>query len=240
MAFHNFYKCFFSVLQRMDPWIVIPAFNEENKIQKVIFGLKDKGYTHLVVVDDGSKDLTFQKAYSTGTTVLKHIVNRGQGAALKTGIDYALERGAEVIVTFDSDGQHQPEDIPKLLKPIQEGIADVSLGSRFLSPNSNTPITRKVFLKGGAFTFKVMYGVNLTDSHNGLRAFSRHAAQLINITQDKMEHASEIVEEIGRHNLRHTEVPVTIKYTDYSLQHGQKTANAFKILFKMIFKKVVK
>lgn len=224
----------------MNIWIVAPAFNEENKIIEVINEFKNQGYHNIIVVDDGSKDKTYRKAFSTGVTVLRHIINRGQGAALKTGISYAIEQGAEIIVTFDSDGQHKTEDIAKLVAPVQAGSVDAALGSRFLDKKSNIPFIRKVFLKGGALIFRVLYGIKLTDSHNGLRALSRKAAQAINITQDHMEHASEIIEEISRHKLRYVEIPVTIKYTDYSLQHGQKTSNAFRILFKMLFNKLMK
>jgi len=224
----------------MYTWIVIPAFNEEKKIAEVIDSLRKEGYTRIIVVDDGSEDLTYSKAKSPGVTTLKHAINRGQGAALKTGIEYALEQGAEIIVTFDSDGQHSAEDIKRLIQPIEEGKADMVLGSRFLNKESNVPVVRKIFLKGGALIFRLMYGVRLTDSHNGLRAFSRKAAQTIRLTQDKMEHASEIIEEIGRRKLKYLEVPVTIKYTSYSLEKGQKTSNAFKIIFKMILKGLVR
>lgn len=224
----------------MKIYIVIAAYNEEKKISSVIKGLQELNYNDIVVVDDGSKDNTYSKAKSTGTTVLKHVVNRGQGAALKTGIDYSVEQGADIIITFDADGQHDANQIKNLIEPIKEGKADIVLGSRFLDNSSNTPKIRKIFLKIGALIFRVMYSVKLTDSHNGFRALSRKAAKEINITQDKMEHASEIVEEIGKRKLRYVEVPVTITYTDYSLQHGQRTSNAFKIFFKMIIKAFLK
>jgi glycosyltransferase involved in cell wall biosynthesis len=217
--------------------VVIPAFNEEKKIRGVVSALHNSGYLNTIVVDDCSGDNTLQEALQAGGVVLKHIVNRGQGAALKTGIEYALEQGAEAIITFDADGQHHAEDLPRLLEPLHSRKAEVVLGSRFLHNESNTPAVRTAFLKGGAAIFRLMYGLQLTDSHNGLRALSRNAAQKINITQDRMEHASEIIEEISKHKLRYREVPVTITYTDYSLQHGQRTSNAFKILLKMVIKK---
>ncbi|MBI4980537.1 glycosyltransferase family 2 protein [Candidatus Woesearchaeota archaeon] len=220
----------------METWLVIPAFNEENKLKEVVSNLKRNGYARIVVVDDGSQDNTYQLAQKENVIVLNHLINRGQGAALKTGIDYALEQGAEVIVTFDADGQHQPEDISILIQPILENKADIVLGSRFLTNNSNTPFIRRLFLKGGALLFNLFYGVKVTDSHNGLRALSRTAAEQIEITSDGPEHASEIIEEIGKKQLKYTEVPVTIKYTDYSLQHGQSSWAAFKILFKMLIK----
>ena len=223
-------------IHAMNTWIVIPAFNEENKLNEVVSGLKSKGYAKIVVVDDCSEDNTFAVAGNSGAVVLKHLINRGQGAALKTGIDYALKQGADIIVTFDADGQHQAEDVKKLIQPIVENKVDVVLGSRFLDNNSNTPLVRKLFLKGGALIFNLFYGVKVTDSHNGLRAFSGTAAEQIEITNDGPEHASEIIEEISKKKLRYVEVPVTIKYTDYSLHHGQSSWAAFRILFKMLVK----
>ena len=219
-------------------WIVIPAFNEEKKIVSVIDGLKKHGYLNIVVVDDCSKDNTFNVSSDACVKVLKHNVNQGQGAALRTGISFALKNDAEIIVTFDSDGQHQPEDIVGLIEPVIENNYDVVLGSRFLNKKSNVGLIRGLFLKGGAFIFRIMYNVKLTDSHNGLRAFSKLAAEKIKISENRMEHASEITEEIGRLGLRYVEVPVTIVYTDYSVSKGQSTWNAFNILFKMIKRKV--
>jgi len=223
-------------------FVVIPAYNEEYIIEKVINELKSHGYSNIILVDDGSKDKTYNKASKKGIIVLKHIVNRGQGAALKTSIDYALKQGAEIIVTFDADGQHSVEDIKKLIEPVSRNKVDVTLGSRFLNKEegSNIPFFRKVFLKGGAFIIFLMYGIKLTDSHNGLRAMSRKAAEKIELKSNRMEHASEIIEQIKKKKLRYKEIPVTIKYTEYSKMHGQSTWNAFKIFFKMIFNKLTK
>ncbi len=221
----------------MKVWIVVPAFNEETKIVQVIEDLKANGYNNVVVVDDGSVDRTYEAAKKTGVTVIKHIVNRGQGAALKTGIDYALLQNAEVIVTFDSDGQHLSSDIKILLRNLKEKKKDIILGSRFINDYSDVPLFRKIFLKCGALLLRMMYDIRLTDSHNGLRALTRYAAQKIEIKSNRMEHASEIIEQIKKKNLKYAEVPVTIKYTEYSLRHGQSTLNAFHIFFKMVINK---
>ncbi|MBI2547985.1 glycosyltransferase family 2 protein [Candidatus Woesearchaeota archaeon] len=223
----------------MNIFIVIAAYNEEKSITTVVKSLREKGYDHIIVVDDGSRDRTSQYAEQEGATVLQHVVNLGQGAALKTGIDYALMQGADIIVTFDADGQHDAGDLRQLLKPVIDKNIDVTLGSRFLKHNSNVPFIRKCFLKGGAFLFKVMYGVTLTDSHNGLRAFSKKAAKVIDLKTNGMEHASEMIEEIGKHKLSYKEIPVTIRYTDYSTSRGQSSWNAFRIFFKMIMKKLL-
>ncbi len=224
----------------MKIFIVIPAYNEENKIGKVVKELITAGYKNVVVIDDGSKDNTFKVAKSAGAITLRHVINRGQGAGLQTGITYALNNGAGIIVTYDADGQHSKNDLPAIIKPVRLGQVDAALGSRFRKTDSNTPPIRKLFLKGGALLFRIFYGVNLSDSHNGFRALSRNAAKKINITSDDMAHASEIIDEISRKNIKYVEVPVTITYTDYSLAKGQNTLNGFKILWRMLLDQLLK
>lgn len=220
--------------------VVIAAYNEESMIDKVIKDLRKNGYKNIVVVDDGSSDKTFDVASKQGVNVLRHTINRGQGAALKTGIDFALAKGADILVTFDADGQHQAKEIEKMVKPIIKKEVDVTLGSRFLRDGSNVPLLRKLYLKIGVLVLFLMYGIKLTDSHNGFRAMSRHAAQTIEIKSDKMEHASEIPEQIRKKRLKYKEVPVTIKYTDYSTKHGQRSSNAFNIGIKMVLRKLMR
>src|SRR5215813_13485847 len=122
-------------------WVVCPAYNESSAIVSVITRLRQAGY-HVVVIDDGSADDTRQLASTLATAVVSHPVNLGQGAALKTGIDFALEQGADVIVTFDTDGQHRPSDIPRLLDALVRNQADFALGSRFLSEPRGMPRLR--------------------------------------------------------------------------------------------------
>ncbi len=222
-------------------FIVIAAFNESRSIVKVVKDLKKGGYKNIVVVDDGSKDNTFELAKSQNVFVVKHIINRGQGAALKTGIDFALKQGAGIIVTFDADGQHNVSEIIKLISQVSSGKFDVALGSRFLRKETaaKVPFMRRFLLKGSVFITRCFYGIKLTDTHNGFRALSRTAAQKIKITSNTMEHASEIIEEISKNKLRYIEVPVTIKYSRYSLEHGHGSFfGALKVFFKMIVKKI--
>ena len=221
-------------------WIVIAAYNEAHSIGHVLKDLAKAGYKNVVVVDDGSDDDTSRIAHQYTSHVLKHVVNRGQGASLKTGIDYALAKGADIVVTFDADGQHRVEDIPELMKPVQKDEVDVALGSRFLKKGSNVPFFRKIMLKGGVLIVWVFYGLKLTDVHNGFRALSHHAAEQIEITTDRMEHASEILSEIKKKKLRYVEVPVIIKYTEYSKAHGQSSWNALRIFYKMLMHKLSK
>ena len=217
----------------MHTWIVIAAYNEAHSIGHVVKELVKSGYKNVVVVDDGSSDDTFKIAKQYTKHVLQHAINRGQGAALKTGIDYALQQGADIIVTFDADGQHRVEDIARVIEPVKRDEVDVALGSRFLT-KTKVPFFRKLTLKVGIFVVWLFYGIKLTDVHNGFRAFSRHAAETIDITMDGMEHASEILSEIKKHNLRFVEIPVIIIYTEYSKEHGQSSFNALKIFYKML------
>lgn len=221
-------------------FVVIPAYNEEFMIDKVIKDLKKHNYKNIVVVDDGSSDKTYEAASKHKIHVLKHVINLGQGAALKTGIDYALLQGADIIVTFDADGQHQAKEIERMINPIKKKEVEVTLGSRFLSDGSKIPALRRLYLKIGVLVLFVMYGIKLTDSHNGFRAFSRKALQKIELRANRMEHASEIPEQIKKNRIRFKEIPVNIRYTDYSIKHGQKSSNAFKIFFKMILRKFMR
>jgi len=221
-------------------WIVIAAYNEEKKISQVIEGLKAEHYNNIIVVDDGSKDNTKTAAQKAGAMVLHHIINRGQGAALKTGIDFALQNNADIIVTFDADGQHQPEEIKNIIDPIKKGEYEAVLGSRFLEKKSNVSWHRELLLKAGAAMMKQLYGIHLTDSHNGFRAFTAQAANKLDLQADRMTHASEILEQIAKKNIAYKEVPVTITYTDYSLEKGQSSTAAFSILWSMIKSKLLR
>jgi|FLOH01.1.fsa_nt_gi polyprenyl-phospho-N-acetylgalactosaminyl synthase len=226
-------------MKKSDVWISIAAYNEGKSISNVIKDLHKNGYMNIVVVDDGSKDATFEFISKAGAAALKHIINRGQGAALRTGINYSLLQGAKYVVTFDADGQHHAEEIESLLRPVVSGKYDVALGSRFLKKDSNTPLLRRVILKIGIIVVWFLYGIKLSDSHNGFRVFSREAAKKISITSDRMEHASQIVEEIHNKKLRYKEVPVTITYSDYSVAKGQSSWNSVRIGFRMLFRKLL-
>ena len=153
--------------------------------------------------------------------VLRHLINRGQGAALQTGLDFALRRQAQYIVTFDADGQHRVEDIAALLAPISAGECEITLGSRFLGEALDMPATRRITLRLAVLFTRMVSRVPLTDAHNGLRAFSRQAGRQIRISMDRMAHASEIIDSIRQSGLPFREIPVQIRYTAYSLAKGQ-------------------
>ena len=221
----------------MKVFIVVPAYNEGRRLATVLDDLSRTGY-QVVVVDDGSSDRTADVAKSYGCFVLRHTFNRGQGAALQTGISFALREGADAIVTFDADGQHQTSDLPALLEPVLSGRTDVTLGNRFASRQSNVPGIRKVVLQlGRVFTF-ITSGVRVGDCHNGYRAFSRTGAQALSLKQDRMAHASEIYDQIKDAGLAYEEVPVTIRYSAETLAKGQKLSNSLSVLFQYLYGKI--
>ncbi len=204
-------------------FVIIPAYNEAKKLRGVVEGVS-RVVPHVVVVDDGSHDETAQSVEGIlGVRVLRHIINRGYGAATKTGIAYALSHDAEAVVTFDADGQHRPEDIPALLAPIRAGSADVVLGTRFHKNALKVPPFRKFSLQLAVVFTRIISGLRLTDAHNGLRAFSRKSLETIDFHKNGMSAASEILDEIARHKLVYKEIPVVISYTSYSMRKGQST-----------------
>ena len=217
-------------------YIVIPAFNESGSIGKVIEDLFYYGYENIVVVDDASADKTSETVKTFNVFLIRHPVNMGPGAAIKTGIDFALFDGADIIVTFDADGQHLAKDIYNLVQPIILNESEITLGNRFLNETSKVPIFKKIILKAGALLMFLMYGILSSDSHNGLKAMSRSAALKINIRSNGWEYCSEVIEEIMLQKIKYREIPVTVKYTDYSIKKGQKIYNSFHIFSKMFIK----
>ncbi|MCX6710097.1 MAG: glycosyltransferase family 2 protein [Candidatus Woesearchaeota archaeon] len=213
-------------------FIVMPAYNEEKAIAGVIRSLKHSGYNNIIVVDDGSRDKTSAIAEKEGVILIRHFINRGLGGALGTGISAALKMGAEIIVTFDSDGQHDVSDIKKVAAPIRRGEADVAIGSRLVN-SKGMPFVRRVGNWGLNFFTYLLFGVFVTDSQSGLRAFSKNAAEKMDIRTNAMEVSSEIIREIGDKKLRLKEVPIKAIYSEYSLRKGQSTINGFRIMMKL-------
>jgi glycosyltransferase involved in cell wall biosynthesis len=222
-----------------DLWVIVPAYNEGERLGRTLEALCRR-YANVVVVDDGSGDDTSVVALRHPVQVLRHIINLGQGAALQTGLAFALERGAGLLVTFDADGQHAPEEIERVAEPIRQGKVDVALGSRFLGAAVGIPWTRWLVLKLAVLFTRIFSRVRVTDAHNGLRALSRHAAQKIRITQNRMAHASEILDQIRDHGLRYCEVPVTIGYTAETMAKGQSSWNAPRIVAQLFLGRLVR
>jgi glycosyltransferase involved in cell wall biosynthesis len=219
-------------------WIVVPAFNEGEVLREVLQSLLREGY-RVVVVDDGSSDATIEQLADLPVHCCRHVFNLGQGAALQTGIDYALEMGASFTVTFDADGQHRAEDVGAILEPLVAGKREVTLGSRFLKRGGapGIPAVRRVLLRSGAMFSRIALGLQVTDMHNGLRGFTAAAARKLEITQNRMAHATQILRQIRRHGLSYQEVPVTIRYTEYSMGKGQTLSNLLNVLWESCFKR---
>ena len=221
----------------MNSWVVIAAYNEATVIEKVVAELVRLDY-RVVVVDDGSRDATPSLAAQAGATVVQHPINLGQGAALQTGIDFALGENAEFIVTFDADGQHMAGDIAVLLNALATHDADFALGSRFLDDTSTVPPARRLLLRAATWFTRLTTGLRVTDTHNGLRAMTRKGASKIRLRQNRMAHASEILHQIARSGLRYVEAPSTIAYTDYSLAKGQRLGDAILIMIDLFARRL--
>jgi polyprenyl-phospho-N-acetylgalactosaminyl synthase len=221
-------------------FIVIPAYNEGHVLRSTLEGLLGSGYS-IVVLDDGSTDDTQHLLRDYPVHRLRHPVNLGQGAALQTGADYALSRGAEYIVHFDADGQHPPHRIPAMLEPLASGQCDVSIGSRFLDPRDTrlVPEGRRLLLRSAALVSALLTGVWLSDAHNGFRALTRRAAQQIRLRENGSAHATEFLDQARRARLRIREVPVGIRYTEYSLAKGQRNSDSVNILIDVLLRKVL-
>lgn len=217
---------------------IIPVYNEE----QVIFDVANnvlKGFDTVVCVNDGSRDGSRQQIMKTGAYLVDHPINMGQGAALQTGIEFArLFPQIEYFVMFDADGQHQVKDAVVMLEQISKGQQDIILGSRFLGQADGLRKGKKTILKLGVLFSNLMSGLKLTDTHNGLRVFNRHVAETMQITLSDMAHASEILEIIRKNGYRYKEVPVTIKYTEYSMSKGQSIINAINIGFDTVLGKI--
>ena len=186
------------------------------------------------MVDDCSSDSTSIRARAAGAHVLRHPINLGQGASLQTGIDFALQNGASHIVSFDADLQHRPEDVQLLLRALTVTSADFALGSRFLGKANNIDFARELLLKAAVLFTRLTTGLKVTDVHNGLRAMTRRGACTMRIRQNRMAHASEILQQIAKSGLPYVEVPVTVDYTSYSKAKGQRLSNSINIVLELL------
>ena len=222
-------------------FVVLPAFNEASVIKRVLTGVQQElerlsGWrSQIVVIDDGSTDGTGRQAAQAGAVVLRHVLNRGLGGALSTGVAYANRIGAEAMVTMDSDGQHNPQDIGQILQPIIGGRADVVIGSRLLGQKGMPGDRRLINWLSNLITFFLFQGWT-SDSQSGFRAFNRKALQKITLKTKEMEVSSELFSEIKRNHLRYCEMPVEVIYTAYSRQKGQGNFNGLRILLKLVMR----
>lgn len=216
-----------------DVWVVIPVYNEDRVIADVVDRVRTT-FPNVVCVDDGSHDESATRIAGTRAHLVRHPINLGQGAALQTGLSYALARpGAKYFVTFDADGQHQVTDAERMVQVARSGEADVVLGSRFLEQSEQVPWLKRAVLRTAVALSPHVRKLRLTDAHNGLRVFTRPVAERMHISMNGMAHASEIVAFLADNDVRVREVPVRILYTDYSKSKGQSLVNGVNILFDL-------
>ncbi len=223
----------------MNTVIVIPVYNEASVIGEVIEDVRAHGFDLIIVVDDGSDDETWLVAAAHDVLTVRLKVNRGKGAAVKTGIMAANLLNADVVVTMDGDGQHDPADLTALIAPVLAGVSDVVLGSRLLCRKEMPRIKVLENIVGNFFTW-LFYGLLVSDSQSGFRAYSRYAALIIDTKADKYEYDSKVIREIKNNRLRFTEVPVHTRYTEYSKgkKNKQGLLNGIITLYRMVWKLV--
>lgn len=215
-------------------YIVIPAKDEGSRIDRVVSGVREQGYEHIIVVDDGSQDQTGHKAKAAGAEVVSHLVNLGAGAATKTGIECALENGADYIVTLDGDGQHYPEDIPHLLEKLMEGNLDVVLGSRFKHPDNKIPRSRLILNRLGNALTALITGLWVSDSQSGMKAFRAEFGQKLDFQFSGYEFCTEFIHLIRHHRATFREIPIRVHYSEETMTKGQSVRNGFQMVLKFI------
>lgn len=214
---------------------VVPAYQEQENICQVVSELQSH-VEEVVVVDDGSTDKTSTEARQAGAKVIVHGINRGQGAALETGRRYAAAKEADFLLFFDGDGQFKPEEIDEAIAKLKQSEADILFGSRFIGDNSQIPITKKYFLLPVAkLVDRFFTDLPLTDAHNGFRILAKKAIEKIEITQDRMAHATEIPRKVKKYGLDYIEFPTEVRYKEY----GQNFIGGMKILEDLILGKFI-
>lgn len=222
--------------QAPDAVLVIPLFNEGTVIADVLTEAMQT-FPHVICVDDASTDDSARAALGAGAIVVRHPFNLGQGAALQTGIDYALRASeATYIVTFDADGQHRVVDALAMVERARERDLAIVFGSRFLDKRTKPGALKKIVLKTAVWITNQQTGMRLSDAHNGLRVLRRDAAKGVHLSQNRMAHATEIVLQLGRTKLPWGEYPVHVLYTDYSRAKGQSLINSVNVLIDSILK----
>lgn len=221
-------------------FVLIPSFNEASIITDTIKSIS--GSYEVVLIDDASTDNTRQVVAHLPIYYLRHSINLGQGAALQTGMTFAYQQGADIVVHFDADGQHNPDDIPRFIDELERRKLDVLLGSRFLKPEDrqSVPFFKQVVLKVATFVNGIVTGLWLTDAHNGFRVMNRHSLSLIRLKENRMAHATEILSQIHRHHLKVGEISTHITYTSYSKAKGQSWLNSFNILFDLFINRYLR
>lgn len=217
-------------------WVSIPMYNEATVIKQVVEQVV-RDFPYVVCVDDGSSDDSVAQALAGGAHVIRHPINLGQGASLQTAFEYALRDPLMTeVLTFDADGQHQVQDALGMVQKLRSQHLGAVIGSRFLDDRTEMSFSKRLVLRLAAYYTRVTTGMALTDAHNGLRVLDRGVVERISLTQNRMAHASELIEQVGRLKIAWAEYPTHIIYSDYSRGKGQSLLNSVNILVELIFR----
>ena len=221
-------------------YIIVPAFNESKVLEKNLKNLK-KYFDNIIVVDDGSTDNTLEIINRLGLISIHHPINLGQGAAIKSGFNFVKKlNNIHGVITFDADGQHSPADANIFANEILTSDKDIIFGSRFINHSNNVPLIKKFILKIATKLSNIILKMNLSDTHNGLKAFKIDSLNKINITIDRYAFETEMLMQISKQKLSYKELHTEIVYTPYSLKKGQSIRNGMIIMesiFKLILRK---
>ncbi len=221
--------------------IVIPSYNEADRILKVVTDIQKNGYTNIIVVDDGSTDNSMELIKDKNITILQHLVNRGAGAATETGLKYCRTiLDAETVVMIDADTQHEVEDIRKLIEAHEKQNADITIGNRFMESGENIPLKNWLYNFIANIVTSVFAGKRVYDSQSGFKVFNKKALHTVIIDQDRYEHCSEILIKGLEHKLKIIEVPIRVYYTPETTAKGQHFLNGVRtfihLLHSVLFK----
>jgi len=219
-------------------FVIVPAYNESYIIRETVTKLLDEDFS-VVVVDDGSLDNTGNELKGLPVFYIRHLINLGQGAALQTGIEYALRHRPGYLVTFDADGQHDVKDIRRMVELLEKEKAAIVFGSRFLpGSQTNVPVARKWVLKIARMINYLASGILLSDANNGLRVMTREAAMRLKITENRSSHNAQVQRMVSENKLRYCECAVNVSYSEYSRKKGLKNVNSIRILYDLILFKI--
>ena len=218
-------------MEKTNFWAIIPAFNEEKDIAGIVKRTK-KYVKKVVIVDDGSNDKTSRYAEKAGAIVLRHIINLGKGAALKTGCDFAIKKSAALIVVLDADAQHNPDNIPKFLEKLDK--CSIVFGYRKLS--SKMPFVLRFGNWFISDITRLLYGINLKDTQCGFRAFTAEAYKKLRWNASDYSMESEMIARAGKQNLKYVQIPIETIYSDR--YKGTTIIDGMKIVLNMIWWKL--
>lgn len=218
-----------------DICVVLPAYNEASRLDRVVQRIRNAGFEHILLVNDGSKDGTYEVAKRLNVSNANHPINRGAGAAIQTGIVIARRQKWSYIAFMDADDQHDPTDILKLKTRMEATSADVVIGNRFGGVSNEIPPSRKFFNFLANRMTNLFTHENYADSQSGMRLLNRKAIELINLEIDGFGFCSEMIVKAERKGLTIEETPISVSYTDYSMSKGQDFQVGLRTAFNFIW-----